>query len=197
MLLESIRLHEGKIPLLPLHQKRMDRARRAHFAKSPVIKLKDLVEALDLPLSGLHKVRLEYDDALLKAEVLPYEIRTVNSLKMVKADQLTYSHKFSDRSSITKLFERRGKADDIMMTKHGYIMDASYANLAFYDGFQWYTPSYPMLKGVRREQLIRNNTLRPALIRDRDLPNFKLVRLINAMIQWGEGPEVPITAIYQ
>lgn len=197
MLIESVRIHEGQIPLLAFHQNRMDRARRAHFAKSPVINLKEVVESLNIPDAGLHKLRIEYDDKLLKTEVTPYKIKEVNSLKVTKADPLSYRYKFADRTGIAKLFDRRGRADDIMMTKNGYIMDASYANLAFYDGQHWYTPSYPMLKGVRRESLLRSNTIRPAIIRDRDLPNFKVVRLINAMIEWGEGPEVPIASVYQ
>ncbi|NJC24559.1 aminotransferase class IV [Neolewinella antarctica] len=195
-LIESIRLIDGEIPLLSLHQSRMDRARRAIYAKSPVIRLSKLIAETELPRSGLHKLRVEYDTTIIKAEIIPYEIKPINSLKLTRAEELTYGHKFAERAGIGKLFERRGKADDIIMAKNGYLMDSSYANLAFYDGRHWYTPAYPMLKGVRRELLLKNNVIRPAIIRDRDLASFKKVRLMNAMLEWEEGPEIAIDHVY-
>ena len=195
MLLESIRLQDGKMPLLSLHQKRMDRARRALYPKGPVIKLQQLVREWELPREGLFKLRLTYTNKVETLDVKPYAVREVRQLRMVNAEHLEYGRKYADREGINRLFERRGDADDIIMVKNGYVMDSSYANLAFFDGKHWYTPSYPMLRGVRRQALLATETIRPSLIRARDLRHFKQVKLINAMLPWGEGPTLPIEAI--
>ena len=189
MLIESIKLHEGAVPLLPLHQARMDQARRALFPKSPVIKLNKLLPDLALPSSGLHKIRLLYADKVIRSEVLPYIIRPIRSVRLADAGSLTYNRKFADRAGIDALFAGRGNADDVLMTRSGYVMDTSYANVALFDGYHWFTPSYPMLRGVRREKLIKEGKIRPAIIRVRDLLNFKRVRIMNAMLRWHDMPE--------
>ncbi|OAV44949.1 aminotransferase class IV [Lewinella sp. 4G2] len=190
MLLESIRLEDGQFSNLALHQKRLDRARRVSFGKPKKLRISDIIDGLDVPQQGTHKLRIVYGEDLISAEFHPYSIKPITSLKVVKADGLDYGHKYSNRDGIKHLFERRGKCDDIIMVKHGYVMDASYANLALYDGRHWYTPAYPMLRGVRREQLLKEKILRPAIIRDRDLGNFQMARLVNAMIPWGAGNDI-------
>lgn len=195
MLIESIQLKDGKAALLNLHQKRMDQARRALFPKSPVLKLAPLLTELNIPQTGLYKLRVEYSDRILMTEIVPYTIRAVRTIKVIKADHLDYRRKFSDRTGIEDLLAQSKNCDDILMTNRGYLMDMSYANIALHDGFHWYTPSYPMLRGVRREKLISEDRVRPAIIRDRDLLNFKKLRMMNAMMGWEEAPEVSIAAL--
>ena len=195
LLIESIKLLDGKVPLLALHQTRMDQARRALFTKSPVIRLKSLLPDLSLPTSGVHKIRVEYAERVLKTEVIPYQIRPINSVRVVDAGQLIYNRKFADRAGINELFAGRGEADDVLMARNGYLMDTSYANVALYDGRHWYTPSYPLLRGVRREKLLKENKVRPAMIRVRDLPNFKRMRVMNAMLSWEEMPELDAASV--
>lgn len=173
----------------------MDQARRALFPKSPVLKLAPLLAELDIPQTGLYKLRVEYSDRILMTEIVPYSIREVRAIKVIKADHLDYRRKYSDRTGINDLYDQRKNCDDILMTNRGYLMDMSYANIALHDGFHWYTPSYPMLRGVRREKLISEDRVRPAIIRDRDLLNFKKLRMMNAMMGWEEAPEVSIAAL--
>ncbi len=170
----------------------MNRARKALYPKRPTIKLKELLKDRQPPANGLYKLRLEYNEQLIKAEYIAYEPRPVASIKLMRAENLHYSRKYADRGAIDALFKDRGRVDDILMTKNGYLMDTSYANIALYDGYHWYTPSYPLLKGVRREKLLKEGTIRPAIIRDRDLANFKTLRLMNAMLRWGEGADIAV-----
>ncbi len=195
VLLESIRLKDGKLPLLPYHQERVDRSRRIYYAKAPAFRLINLIESLELPSRGLFKLRILYGAGAHKTEVVPYEIRPVNSLRVVHADGLRYGRKYADRAGIEQLFGRREGCDDILMVQKSYLTDASYANLALYDGKRWYTPAWPLLRGTRREQLIREKIIQPAVIRLRDLGNFRQVRLINAMMEWEESPTVRGEAI--
>ena len=194
-LLESIKLTDGEVPILEFHQRRVDRSRRVYYAKSPAFRLTEVLKSLPLPQTGTHKIRLLYGAQLIDYEIVPYEIRPVRSLKVVHADTLRYARKYADRADIQRLYEQRGRYDDIMIVQRGYIADSSYANLAFFDGNFWYTPAWPLLRGARREYLLERGILRPSVIRLRDLANFESVRLVNSMMEWEEGPTLPVTAV--
>lgn len=190
LLLESIRIHNGSPDLLPYHQQRVDRTRKVLYPKRPALKLATFLENVKLPQTGTYKLRIEYGEAVEKHELVPYHVRTVHRIKILDADEVKYGKKFVDRTGILKLMERKGACEDILMIQRGHVTDTSYANVALFDGKHWYTPAWPMLRGTRREQLIQNGSLRPSLIRERDLPNFEKIRLINAMLPWGVGAEL-------
>ncbi len=196
VLLESIRLEDGKVPLLPYHQERVDRSRKIYYAKAPAFRLTHLVQRLDLPPRGVYKLRVLYGAGAHETEIVPYAIRPVNSLRLVSADGLQYGRKYADRAGIQQLYGQRQGCDDIIMVQDNHLTDASYANLALFDGKRWYTPAWPMLRGTRREQLIREKVIQPAVIRLRDVAHFRSVRLINAMMEWEESPTVRAEAIF-
>ncbi|PPK86672.1 4-amino-4-deoxychorismate lyase [Neolewinella xylanilytica] len=195
LLLESIRLEDGKAPLLARHQLRVDRSRQRYYGKAPAFKLAEVLEGLELPESGVHKLRLLYRAGLESYEILPYTVRPVQSLRIVEADDLRYSRKYADRSGIDALFARRENCDDVLIVQRQHITDSSYANLALYDGSRWYTPAWPLLQGTRRAELIHTNVLQPSVIRVKDLANFERIRLVNSMMDWEDGPTVRITAV--
>lgn len=194
-LIETIRLTDGQLPLLAYHQHRVDRSRRAHYGKAPAFRLAEVVQALDLPEEGTHKLRITYGVDLEHYEVSDYTVRPVTSLQVVEGDHLRYSRKYADRSGIADLYSKRGKCDDILIVQRNHITDASYANLALYDGSQWYTPAWPLLRGTRRAYLLETGVLRTSIIRLRDLHNFEHLRLINAMLPWEEGPTVDVRRV--
>ncbi|MCP9235077.1 aminotransferase class IV [Lewinella sp. JB7] len=194
-LLESIRLIDGQLPLLDLHQRRVDRSRRTHYPKAPAFRLNAITEDLPLPATGEYKLRLIYGAELDSWEIQPYTIRPVGSLQVVHADDLCYGRKYADRSAINGLFNRRGTCDDIIIVQRSHLTDASYANLALFDGNHWYTPAWPLLRGTRRELLIKNKVLRPSVIRLRDIPHFHSIRLINSMMEWEDSPTVRTEAV--
>ncbi len=195
LLLESIRIVDGEAPLLPFHQRRMDRVRRVLFAKSSPLKLEKILGELELPRKGLFKLRIEYCDVVKRQELVPYIIKPVRSIRLVNADKVLYGKKFADRTGIRRCLEKKGDCDDILMMQRGHLTDASYANVALFDGKHWYTPSWPLLRGTRREELLEKGIIRPSVIRERDLESFQCIRLINAMLPWGEGPTLDISAI--
>lgn len=194
-LLETIRLVDGQLPLLPYHQRRVDRSRRLYYAKAPTFRLTDVLQTLDLPQSGEYKLRLLYGAELLDYTIQPYHIRPVDSLRVVRADDLKYARKYADRAAIGELYALRQDCDDVLIAQRGYVTDSSYANLAFYDGRHWYTPAWPLLRGARRQYLLDRGTIRPSVIRLRDIPQFESIRLINAMMEWERGPTFSTTHI--
>ena len=50
-------------------------------------------------------------------------MRMVSSLRPVASDTIDYSYKSTNREELNDLFARRGKADDILIVKDGYLTD--------------------------------------------------------------------------
>ncbi|PHI21957.1 hypothetical protein CEQ90_01330 [Lewinellaceae bacterium SD302] len=191
-LLESIRLIDGNCPLLAYHQERIDRSRKLLFPKSGQLKLKNILAELELPATGVYKLRLLYGEQLEESSIKAYEINVPRTIRLIDEPQIKYAKKYADRSALESCFDRRGECDDVLIIQHGFVTDTSYANVAFFDGNQWYTPSAPLLRGTRRAKLLREGTIRSAIIREKDIPLFKTVRLLNGMMNWAEAPVLEV-----
>jgi len=181
--LESIRFDNGQFHLLDLHQQRVDRTFAAFYPGAQPHQLEVLMPTFSA--AGRHKFRFLYDGLTCAIESAPYQPRTVKTVKCIAADHLDYSFKFADRSEINELVEQAG-TDDIFMIKNGLVTDASYANIACYDGVTWWTPEKPLLDGVKRAELINNGVLRTKPIYPNELPSFKQICIINAMLDLGD-----------
>ena len=144
----------------------------------------------------IFKCRITYAKHIEKIEFLPYQIPTISSLKLVINDEIDYSYKFSDRSQLNRLYEKRGDSDDILIVKQGLLTDTSYANVLFYNGKEWLTPTHPLLKGTQRARLLDQEIIRVAEIRLEDLHHFKKARLINAMICFEDALDINILNIH-
>ena len=196
-LIESIRVENSELPLLALHQRRVDRSRRAYYGKAPAFRLAEVISGLELPTQGIHKLRLTYGVDLEGVDLQPYTVRPVQSLRVVSGDGLRYGRKYADRQGIAELYRQRGDCDDILIIQRGHLTDGSYTNVALHDGSHWYTPAWPLLRGTRREYLLERGVVRASIIRLRDLDNFVSIRLFNAMLPWAEAPTVPVHQIFR
>ena len=178
---ETIRV-VNRIPLnLGYHNARLNRSRRALFGSGDTIDLRDVVRIPDNIGSGEIKCRVEYAEAIARVEFVAYRRKAITSLSLVECDAIEYAHKFVDRSCIESLV-RSVTTDDILIVKHGRITDASFANVVFYDGTKWITPSTPLLFGTARARLLDDQTLVADEIKKTDLKLFREVALINAML---------------
>ncbi len=192
--IESIQIANGNIENLSLHQERVNRVFQEHPMSSG-IKLEDHIKTDVLHKQIVYKCRVLYDlKKVLDIQYIPYERRPIASLGIVRDNSIDYSHKYANREHINRLLSN-SKADDIIMIKNGCVTDASYANLVFYDGKNWYTSNTPLLRGVQREKLIRNKTIMERVIKEEDIRDFISIRLINAMIPWEEAIEIPTTRV--
>jgi 4-amino-4-deoxychorismate lyase len=86
-------------------------------------------------------------------------------------------------------------ADDVIFIKNGYVTDASFANLVFFNGSSWITPATPLLRGTMRERLIHQGIITEQLITAENVLKMKSVKLINAMNDFDTAPEIPIERI--
>lgn len=144
------------------------------------------------PEKGRFKLRLKYDYKLRSVEFLEYKLRTVNSLRLIAIQHETMLYKQSDRRIIDAAFAQRGDCDDVLLTRNGMIADTSYANIALFDGHHWKSPRIPLLYGTRRAFLLDQKIIQPEDIHVDDLSRFTLLRMFNALIDFG-ALELPLS----
>lgn len=201
LLLETIRYENGRFRNLRLHQQRMEASQKVRFGVSGKVDLESflmqkLSEEDSVPDKGLYKCRVVYDTEIRKTEWVPYQLPKIQSLKIVKTDDVEYSLKYADREALNRLFEKRGNADDILIVKNGFITDTSFCNILFYNGRNWITPAFPLLKGTQRSYLLEKEQILTAEITPSDLVNFSKARLINAMIRFEDTLDINIRNIF-
>ena len=194
LLLESIKLVDGEFRNLFYHERRMNRALKFLCGAQEHFDLEDFLKNIDLPKHGLYKCRMVYDDNTRDIEFIPYQYRTINSLRVVEHDRISYEFKYADRKMIDRLYELRKVCDDILIVKRGFVTDSSYANIVFKKGKFWYTPWSALLKGTMRANLLERNVILEEEIRIEDIQTFESFKLINAMLEF-EGPELDISNI--
>ncbi|MBD3275043.1 MAG: hypothetical protein GF372_07010 [Candidatus Marinimicrobia bacterium] len=183
--IETMQIRNGRITNLPYHNARMHRARSQILGCQNEIRIEDVLSIPAGFKNGKGKCRIIYGREIESIEFREYQVRQIESLKIVDAD-IEYSHKYEDRSEIQALFDRRMQCDDILITKGGRITDTSISNVAFRDGSEWITPLHPLLPGTRRMQLLQDGKIKTSDIAVDDLKNFQEVCLINAMLDLGD-----------
>lgn len=190
--IETIRREEGRIMNLPYHQERLDRTMR-HLSAEKTIYLSEILS--DTSAEGIRKVRVVYDrHGIVEVTEAPYIMRKVDSLRLIEDNDIDYSCKSTDRTQLTRLFEQRGEADDVLIVRNGLLTDTSIANIALFDGKEWATPAFPLLEGTKRAVLLEQHLLVERNIPASELCHYRKIRLFNALIAWGQL-ELPVEAI--
>ena len=148
--------------------------------------------------AGIIKCRILYRQRIERIEFLPYVEKAVQSLKLIEANDIEYSHKYADRRLLESLYEKRDKCDDILIVQKGFIADTSYSNIVFQhpDG-TWVTPDTPLLNGTMRMFLLETGRISEAPIRRGDLRTFTAVKMINCMMDLDNGPLIEINRIME
>ena len=178
LLLESIKIEDGIISNLSYHQKRCDKSRKTLYNSSETLVLEKVIHP---PKKGLYRCRILYNTQVQKVEYLPYKVKKIQSLKVVSSN-LDYALKYANRYTLNALLAAHPEADDILIEKKGYLTDTSIANIAFYDGKQWFTPHKPLLEGTMRQKLLDEGFLQTRKVKKEDLDLYTQVALMNAMI---------------
>ena len=180
--IESIRIEDGRICRLRQHTERCNRTRAAFWKEEPPVDLKQVVAVPSE--KGIFKCRIVYGREIEEVTYTPYQMRQVNTLRLVVDDAVDYTYKSTDREGLNRLYARRDGADDVLIVKDGCLTDTSIGNVAFFDGQKWYTPLHPLLKGTMRafliEQVIEEKDILVA-----DLGRYSKIMIFNAMIDWG------------
>lgn len=193
--IETLKVYNGEISNLSYHQARFERTRSEMLGLKNHPALEEKIILPEFAKKGLYKCRLLYDIQEFKIEFHAHTPAQIRSLKLIRDDQVNYTYKSTDRTALTKLFRQRGKNDDILIAKNGWITDSYIANVVFWDGSRWFTPDTPLLSGCMRASLIESGIIEETGIRVKDLPRFRSLKLINALNDWNDAPLLPLEAL--
>ncbi len=166
---------------LEYHQKRVDYTSNSLGFKPPI--LRDIIKK---PNAKDLKCKVSYADRFYKVELMPLQIREMSSLCLVVDDEIEYRYKSSQRDRLNRLYEKRGSCSDVLIIKNSLITDTTVANVAFFDGKRWLTPSSVLLKGTTRARLIESGFLQESKIELKMLHNFQKIAVMNALIGFVE-----------
>jgi 4-amino-4-deoxychorismate lyase len=194
LLIESIKLLDGKFCHLFYHEQRMNRALKVLCGVHDHFLLEDFLEGIERPAEGLYKCRIVYDDQMKDVEFIPYVPKEINTLRVVEHDRINYEFKYVDRKAIDRLYDLRKDKDDILIIKRGLVTDSSYSNIVFRKGKRFYTPWSCLLKGTMRQNLLERELIEEEEIHKEDIKSFETFKLINAMLEF-ESPEIDVSKI--
>lgn len=195
---ETIRYKNGVLENSSFHQQRVDRT-FMHFNAALNKTRKSIndincfqIKSIQIPThllpNQVYKCRVKYNlKGDVETEFQPYQVRKINSLSIVDIEGNEYAFKYTNRKWLNNLLNK-AQTDEVILVDKQIVKDATYANLVFFDGTNWYTPSNPLLLGTQRAALIAENKIIEKEITLLNLKSFNKVKFINAMMLWEESP---------
>ena len=196
LLVESIKVKEGRLFNINFHSDRFNTSRKELFGIGLPVDLSTKITIPAYANKGIYKCRIEYNQHIRNIEFIPYELKQVRTLRLVEAGELEYRYKFVDRRGLDSLFNQKRECDDILIVKDGRITDTSYANIVVRGtDKQWYTPATYLLPGTKRAYLIDKGLVKEKEITPASLKRFIELRMINSMMDINDTPGIPVRTI--
>ena len=194
--IETLCILDGVPQHLAWHQQRVDLTFRLKMGYAQPFSIQTVLDQTIFTGTGKIKCTIEYAAEVIDVRFAVYEAMRVRTLKLVEIpDHYDYSFKYADRTLIERLLAWRDDADDILMTRGGWITDTSIANIAFGTGGRWVTPSLPLLAGTTWKRLVYSGHLIPRPVHVNDLSLFDEYKLFNAMNDFVGPTESTIKSI--
>ena len=193
-LLETMMIVDGTIRNAEYHNTRMNAARRELFHLRDELDVRELAGGGN-GLHGLVRCRLVYGETVFSVTHEEYIRQPVRSLQLVRRDDISYQHKFEERSQFADALRQRNECDEILIVKHDTLTDTSFSNVAFFREDIWVTPAEPLLKGTMRASLLDRGMIVEEDIRVSDLAHFSQVMLINALRDFNLRETLDISAV--
>lgn len=195
-LFETILIENGLPANLYWHQKRVNESLAAMGFVNHGVLLKDIIKIPDwLSPENQYRCRVYYNQTKSEISFSEYQPKLIKTLKLVYIETISYQFKFTDRNQIDQLIELKENADDILIIKKGFITDTSMANIIFFDGKQWITPSTPLLEGTARNRLTDTGQIVKKPVTASDLDGFEGWNIINALRRFDPAAMFPIKSI--
>lgn len=186
LLVESIKILNGRCYNLALHEARLNRSRFEVFGISDKCHLMQYIQVPEAYSYGLVKCRVIYDSDIREITYSHYQIRKIQSVKIVETENLNYEYKWIDRSQLDELFNQRCDADEIIIVNNGLVTDGYYYNLVFEKDGHFFTPKSPLLHGIQRASLFNKGKIEILDILGSDIAVFDKVHYINALTPLGK-----------
>ena len=194
-LLETIQVRDGQFQNIEYHNKRFNTSRLELFGLSIFQCLENLIKIPSECSEGIFRCRVMYEKEIQSVTFTPYIYKEIKTLKLVDIGDWDYSYKYADRNFMSNLLAENKDFDEVIMTRNGFITDCTIANLAFWDGENWFTPPTLLLKGTKRQQLLDNQEIIEREIKIEDLEKYEGVCLINAFRDLSITSLQPVSAI--
>jgi 4-amino-4-deoxychorismate lyase len=195
--IETIRVEQGRPCFVAFHQERLNRTRAEVFGAVDPLDLVRFVDENCKSLPGTVKCRIVYDREFRSIEFISYTRPAISSLLLVEADHLDYHLKSADRAPLDAFHRQAVEAgcSDALIVRDGLLTDTTFCNVALSaDGLTWYTPTFPLLKGVMREVQLRLGNVAERDIPVEALAEYRWIELFNAMNPKGSF-RLPVSAI--
>jgi len=191
-LFETIRVQNNKLRNIDYHNNRVNYSLLKLFGIKKKWDLGDIIKIPELTDNVVYRCKFTYSNEPGQLEFIPYTIRRVKFLYTVECSEFDYSFKFLNRNAFENFKQNISKPEisDIILLKNGWITDTSFSNIVLHDGQKWYTPANPLLKGTKREYYLNQQIIYEDNIHVNDLYKYKIIRLINAMIDLEEAPDI-------
>lgn len=188
LLVETIRIENGKIRLIDLHNERANRSRKILFGETKKLDLRK--HLLNVPKldSELVKCRILYGTEVQSVEFSVYKRRDIKKVQFIDGGDISYKFKYALRPELDALFgQRENGIDEIcIIDKRGFITDAYYYNYVFEKDGQYFTPDTNLLDGIMRTYLLQRKKLTVIPIHIKDIQKFENIHLINALNPLGQ-----------
>lgn len=195
-LLETIKIKNNSLCNLSYHNERVNNSRRQLFGIAENWLLQNIISLDGISFNQMYKCRFVYGKNIGPVEIIPYFLPKIKSLRIIEDNEIEYSFKYSNRSNLEKVKLQSDGADDVLIVKNGNITDITFANIVFFDGNKWITPSTPLLNGIKRQYYLDQGIISEADITVKDLKFFKKARIINAMIDLNESYDIELSNIF-
>jgi 4-amino-4-deoxychorismate lyase len=193
-LFETIKVIDNCLLNIDYHNGRINQARRELFNDSQPWDLRNMVAIPNLNPGTVYKCKVVYDKIIRSVQFDLYSRKPLNRLRLIESN-LIYNFKYVDRSSLDLLKDMCMVDEDVIIVQNDIITDCTYANLIFHDGFRWFTPSNPLLKGTKRQKYIDNKIITEKNIHVNELSKYAMCRIINAMIDLDDSQDILIENI--
>lgn len=196
LLLETIRIKQGKPENLKAHEERISQSQLALEGVRLLSPLEEIFDETPPPASGLYKARIIYNNDLYKIDYHEYCKAIINRLQVCQEKTIYYPYKFANRWRLNSLKKTFPNHTEALIVIGDRITDTTFTNLAFWNGKKWLSPKFPLLQGTMRASLIDQGIIELYDINLSQLMDFEKVRLFNAMMPWDESIEIPISQVY-
>lgn len=179
---ESIKLENGRLQLLPYHEKRMQNTRSFFYGIEAAIDLNSEIEIPQTFQNGLYKCRVSYDKKIRKIEFLPYQFSEISSVLLLEIGSVNhYEFKFENRTFFQKALAENPEVDDVLFLSDACLTDCTYSNVLLFDGSTWFTPKTKLLNGAKRQYLIDNELVIEKTITKKELTKYSKIAFANAL----------------
>lgn len=205
VLLETMCLRDGRIERLAEHQKRLSASCQACFGRTPDWRWDEVLASLPQASEPeRRRVRLLYTSRSWKLETFPYRLRRPDRLFVTDIGELSYAHKYADRSGLDSLrrscalrhgLEEADLSWDLLLVRGDEILETGYAAVILeIDGLLW-TPEHPELPSTRIAALQGVSRVRKRTLKLGDLKSATRLFLVNAMTGLEDAVAVPPDAV--